>query len=81
VILIFLALIAQGASRSKFARRPRRIKLETLADQSDILSVAEVATYLKLSPGTARNLVKAGKLPCVKIGRSLRFSRRQPAAI
>ena len=49
--------------------------------QSDILTVDEVATYLKVSPGTVRRLAKAGELPYFTIGRSLQFSRKQLAAI
>jgi excisionase family DNA binding protein len=49
--------------------------------QSEILTVNEVASYLKVSPTTVRKLAKAGKLPYFKIGGSVRFSRRQMAAI
>jgi excisionase family DNA binding protein len=47
--------------------------------QSEILTVNEVASYLKVSPTTVRKLAKAGKLPYFKIGGSVRFSRRQLA--
>jgi excisionase family DNA binding protein len=48
---------------------------------SDILTVDEVATYLKLRPVTIMKLAKGGKLPYVKIGGAVKFSRKQLAAI
>jgi excisionase family DNA binding protein len=58
-------------------------KIQNVADQSqrDVLTVDEVATYLKVSTGTVRKLAKVGELPYFTIGGSVRFSRRRLAAI
>ena|SRR5438309_40885 len=47
------------------------------ATADDILSVNEVAEFLKLSPRTVGEYGARGVLPSVKIGRHRRFSRRQ----
>ena len=38
-----------------------------------LFSVDEAATYLSVAPKTVRNWAGAGRLPRVKLGRSLRF--------
>lgn len=48
---------------------------------SDILSVREVAQYLKLNAQTVYRLVREGKLPASKIGKQWRFSRREIEAL
>jgi excisionase family DNA binding protein len=44
-----------------------------LLDQP-LLSIAEVARLLKLSPKRVRRLVARGSLPCYRIGRLVRFA-------
>lgn len=39
------------------------------------LSAAEVADELNVSCSTVYNLVKRGEIPCIKIGRVVRFER------
>lgn len=46
-----------------------------LSDYDDYLTPYEVADELALSLTTVYNLLRAGKLPGVKIGRSWRISR------
>lgn len=41
----------------------------------DILTIQEVATYLKLNEKTAYRLASKGKLPGFKVGGSWRFKR------
>jgi len=41
----------------------------------DILTIQEVATYLKLNEKTAYRLASEGKLPGFKVGGSWRFKR------
>ena len=41
----------------------------------EFLTVAEVATLLKLNPQTVRNWISAGQLPAVRIGRRVRVTR------
>jgi excisionase family DNA binding protein len=42
---------------------------------STLLTVKEAAAFLKLSPDTIYRATKAGTLPHVRIGRSIRLSR------
>ncbi|RME06390.1 MAG: DNA-binding protein [Deltaproteobacteria bacterium] len=43
----------------------------------DVLTVRDVAEYLKIDKRTVYKLAKEGKIPCSKIGRQWRFSRKQ----
>lgn len=43
--------------------------------QSDILTIAEVAEYLKVAERTLYRLVAAKKVPAFKVGGTWRFSR------
>ena len=42
---------------------------------SDIMTIKEVAAYLKLKEKTAYRLVAEGKIPGVKVGGSWRFKK------
>ncbi len=42
---------------------------------SDLLTVEEVAQYLRVSIYTVRAMIKAGKLPGVKLGKAYRIKR------
>lgn len=44
--------------------------------RSDILTVREVAEYLKLNEKTAYRLVLEGKIPGFKVGGAWRFQRK-----
>jgi excisionase family DNA binding protein len=48
---------------------------------NDVLSVREVAEYLKLNEQTVYRLAREGKLPASKIGKQWRFSRRDIEAL
>jgi excisionase family DNA binding protein len=41
-----------------------------------LLTLAEVASLLKLNERTVRRMVATRRLPCVRIGRQLRFAPR-----
>lgn len=43
----------------------------------DVMTVRDVAEYLKLDERTVYNLAIKGKLPAVKIGKQWRFRRSQ----
>lgn len=45
--------------------------------ESDIMTIKEVADYLKLNEKTAYRLVLDGKIPGFKVGGSWRFRRSQ----
>lgn len=47
---------------------------------SPLMNVPELATYLKLSTSKVYKDAEAGKIPCFRIGSSLRFSRKQVVA-
>lgn len=42
---------------------------------SDVMTIQELAEYLKLNPQTVYRKFRRGELPGVKIGRSIRFKR------
>jgi len=44
-------------------------------ETSHLMSVTDVAKFLKLTKVTVYKLVKTGKLDCIKIGVSIRFRR------
>ncbi len=43
--------------------------------QNDVMTVSEVADYLRLNPQTVYRKAKAGELPALRIGRAIRFHR------
>lgn len=48
---------------------------EPLTDE--VMDYRGLAEYMKFAPGTLRHLVMRGELPYFKIGRSVRFSKKQ----
>jgi PTS system nitrogen regulatory IIA component len=42
---------------------------------SEVLTVEEVANYLRIDIRTVYRLAKKGDIPCIKIGRQWRFNR------
>ena len=44
-------------------------------EMADMLTIAEVATYLKLHELTVRRLAREGELPAFKVGRQWRIKR------
>jgi len=47
----------------------------TLPDR--LFTYSETAEILNLSPGTLRIWVSAKRIPCVKLGKAVRFTREQ----
>lgn len=45
--------------------------------QNDVMTVSEVADYLRLNPQTVYRKAKAGELPALRIGRAIRFHRAE----
>lgn len=43
--------------------------------QPNLLTLAEAAAQLRISPRTLRRMVKAGNVTTIRIGRQLRFNR------
>ncbi len=43
----------------------------------EILTVSEVAEYLRINPQTVYRKAKAGEIPAVRIGRAIRFRRSE----
>jgi len=46
------------------------------AEIPEILTVEEVAVWLRLNRKTVYDAVKNGEIPCCRVGRILRFSRQ-----
>ena len=44
---------------------------------SEVMTVTEVAEYLRVNPQTVYRKAKAGELPAVRIGRAIRFRRSE----
>ncbi len=44
---------------------------------SEVMTVSEVAEYLRVNPQTVYRKAKAGELPAVRIGRAIRFRRSE----
>jgi excisionase family DNA binding protein len=42
----------------------------------DVLTIEELAIYLKIPKSTLYKLAREGKIPCKKIGRHWRFQKR-----
>ena len=52
-----------------------------MPETDDFLTVAEVASILKLNQQTVRNWIDDGKLPVVHVGRRIRIRRAAFAAL
>ena len=44
---------------------------------TEVMTVLEVAQYLRVNPQTVYRKAKAGQLPAVRIGRAIRFRRSE----
>ncbi len=44
---------------------------------SDVMTVSEVAVYLRVNPQTVYRKAKAGELPALRIGRAIRFRKSE----
>lgn len=44
---------------------------------TEVMTVSEVAQYLRVNPQTVYRKAKAGELPAVRIGRAIRFRRSE----
>jgi excisionase family DNA binding protein len=64
--------------RSATGGRPgQKMYLLASGDESQVMTVPEVATYLKCHPSTVYRLLKAGYLPGVRLGGGWRFLRSE----
>jgi excisionase family DNA binding protein len=50
-------------------------------DAKDVMVAAEVAELLRMNVKTVYDLAKAGDLPCWRLGKHFRFSRRALVAL
>lgn len=72
-----------GNGPNTFAWRGERL-LEVELEKRDpsavravrLMTLREVAEYLRVHPGTVYRLVKSGQLPAARVGRDLRFDTR-----
>lgn len=51
------------------------VTMSTSAQTDELLTIAEVATYLKLSRRTAWRWCKSGHLPAIKVGHQWRIAK------
>ena len=52
------------------------IEMKGLEKFDDVLTLKEVAEYLKISTDSVKNLVKVGLLECFRVGRLYRFTKQ-----
>jgi len=48
---------------------------DTIMSEHDLLTVDEVADYLRIKSTTVRDLIKRGELPAARVGRVYRIRR------
>ena len=51
-------------------------EMKGLEKFDDVLTLKEVAEYLKISTDSVKNLVKIGLLECFRVGRLYRFTKQ-----
>ena len=44
---------------------------------SKLMTAKELAEYMQLNPLTVYRKVKGGEIPCIRLGRSIRFKKEQ----
>lgn len=44
---------------------------------TDVMTVSEVAVYLRVNPQTVYRKAKAGEMPALRIGRAIRFRKSE----
>ena len=44
---------------------------------NDVMTVSEVAVYLRVNPQTVYRKAKAGEMPALRIGRAIRFRKTE----
>lgn len=44
---------------------------------NDVMTVSEVAVYLRVNPQTVYRKAKAGEMPALRIGRAIRFRKSE----
>lgn len=71
--------VHRGVADHHFIRRPNALPLDGESD--DVMIAAEVADLLRMNVKTVYELAKAGDIPCWRLGRHLRFSRRALVAM
>jgi len=59
---------------SRLLREALKAELAELLD-GELLDVSQAAKLLSMTPGAVRKAVGRGSIPCVRIGRRLRFHR------
>jgi excisionase family DNA binding protein len=55
--------------------------MSVLAEMSEVLTVEEAATVLRIGRSAAYEGVRTGEIPAVKVGRSIRIPRCRLAAL
>ena len=63
------SILKEGTSQTKSNNSQKHVQVD------ELLTIAEVAAYLKLSRRTAWRWCKSGRLPAIKIGHQWRIAR------
>jgi excisionase family DNA binding protein len=65
--------LARTTGRQGGAQRARASSEKSEEVRTRLLTLREVAQYLRVHPGTVYRLVRTGELPAARVGRDLRF--------
>jgi excisionase family DNA binding protein len=71
-----LQTIMQNAIRTVITEQVKPID-STYKENKDLLNISEAANYLNLAKASVYNLVCQSKIPCMKKGKKLYFSRQE----
>lgn len=73
-----LQCIVQNAVRNALIDQPKPAMLP--ADEKDLLTINEASSFINLAKPTIYGLVSRAKIPCMKQGKRLYFSRQELTA-
>jgi len=68
-------MIDQNTNINHIAQESSQTERVSSLDNEPLLTVEEVAQYLRLKPGTVRSLAREKKIPALKVGKSWRFQK------
>lgn len=56
-----------------------RTLIQQLEERTTAMSVKELATLLSVGPNSIYDIIKAGRLPCIRIGTTVRLDPKEVA--
>ncbi len=69
-------------TKTKRPRRPSEVaQLDTRVTGTPLLTASDAAKALAISTNKLAELTKAGEIPCVRLGRAVRYDRKDLTAL